>query len=180
MDTLEVVLSKDCGQNYTSIYKKGGKDLETVGNIVLALTGNFIPRAPNQWREETINLTTLLPVNSNFIVAFKHTNNNGNNLYIDDIQLFAKNVSEKLIKNGYSITPNPFQNIIEVQHFPDAKTLKAIELFSSSGQRVYDYDYNIGLPPTKIRINLNNLPSGMYLIKLTYNNKVVTEKILKQ
>jgi hypothetical protein len=180
MDTLEVVLSTDCGQNYTSIYKKWGKELETVGNIVPALTGNFIPRAPNQWRGETIDLTSSLPVNSNFIVAFKHTNNNGNNLYIDDIQLFAKNVSEKLIKNGYSITPNPFQNIIEVQHFPDAKTLKAIELFSSSGQRVYDYDYNIGLPPTKIRINLNNLPSGMYLIKLTYNNKVVTEKILKQ
>jgi hypothetical protein len=103
-----------------------------------------------------------------------------NNLYIDDIQLFAKNVSDKLIKNGYSITPNPFQNQIVVQHYPDAKGLKAIELFSSSGQRVYHCDYNIGLAPTQIDIKLNNLPSGMYLIKLTYDNKVVTEKILKQ
>jgi hypothetical protein len=113
-------------------------------------------------------------------VAFKHTNNKGNNLFIDDIQLFVKNVSDKLIKNGYSITPNPFQNKIVVQHYPDAKSLKAIELFSSSAQRVYHYDYTIGLAPTQIEINLNNLPSGMYLMKLTYDNKVVTEKILKQ
>ena len=179
-DTLEVILSTDCGLNFTSIYKKWGKDLETVGNVVPALIGNFIPKNINQWREETINLTTLLPVNTNFIVAFKHTNNKGNNLYIDDIQLFAKNVSDKLIKNGYGITPNPFQNQIVVQHYPDAKGLKAIELFSSSGQRVYHCDYNIGLAPTQIDIKLNNLPSGMYLIKLTYANKVVTEKILKQ
>jgi hypothetical protein len=179
-DTLEVILSTDCGLNFTSIYKKWGKDLETVGNVVPALIGNFIPKNINQWREETINLTTLLPVNANFIVAFNHTNNKGNNLYIDDIQLFAKNVSDKLIKNGYSITPNPFQNQIVVQHYPDAKGLKAIELFSSSGQRVYHCDYNIGLAPTQIDIKLNNLPSGMYLIKLTYANKVVTEKILKQ
>jgi len=179
-DTLEVVLSTDCGLNFTSIYKKWGKDLETVGNIVPPLTGNFIPKSSNQWREEAINLTPLLPLNANFLVAFKYTNNKGNNLYIDDVQLFAKNVSDKLIKNGYSITPNPFQNKIVVQHYPDAKDLKSIELFSSAGQRVYQFEYNIGIAPIQIDINLNNLPSGMYLIKLTYDSHVVTEKILKQ
>ena len=180
IDTLEVQLSADCGKTFTSVYKKWGNALQTTGISSPPITGNFVPKTIKQWREESINLTTLVQPNSNFLVAFTHTNNKGNNLYIDDIQLYAKNVSEKLIKNGYTITPNPFHDKIIIQHYPDAKTLKTVEWYDATGKMVFKRQFTLGIAPTQLEINATNLPTGMYLIKLLYEGNIVTEKILKQ
>jgi PKD repeat protein len=82
-DTLQVLISTDCGATYTMIYNKGGATLSTVpGNS----TSSFTP-TPTQWRTETVNLNSY--IGQNFILAFRNVARFGNNLYVDNIAIDA-------------------------------------------------------------------------------------------
>src|SRR4029079_12268389 len=52
-DTLEVVVSADCGKTYTSVYKKWGPNLVTRTS---AATDMFIPTA-SEWRKDSVDLS---------------------------------------------------------------------------------------------------------------------------
>ena len=56
LDTLTVLLSKDCGNTFTTVYKKYGEELQTVNdpNFQISMS-NFTPLA-SQWRRDSVNL----------------------------------------------------------------------------------------------------------------------------
>ncbi len=60
-DTLEVLVSKDCGATYTSLYKKAGSDLITDTGVVSTA---FKPAA-NEWRKDSVNLIALYQCRTN-------------------------------------------------------------------------------------------------------------------
>ncbi len=82
-DTLEVLISTNCGNTYSQIYIKGGSTLATVG-------GNnsdaFVPTS-SQWRTESISLNGFIGNGVN--IAFRNRGRFGNNLYIDNVNLNA-------------------------------------------------------------------------------------------
>lgn len=80
-DGLDVLVSTDCGGTFTSVYSKSNTVLATA----TATTGAFTPTAA-QWRTETIDLTPYIG-NSSVWISFKNIAGNGNNLYIDNINL---------------------------------------------------------------------------------------------
>lgn len=80
-DGLDVSISADCGQTFTSVYSKSGSVLATAPNT----TANFTPTT-SQWRTETVDLTTYAG-NPAVIVAFKNLSGNGNRLFVDNINL---------------------------------------------------------------------------------------------
>jgi PKD repeat protein len=86
VDGLEVLISTDCGTNWTSLYNKTGTTV-AAGNLPTAAltTAVFIPTA-TQWRTETINLNAYLGQTS-AILAFRNLAGYGNNLYIDNINI---------------------------------------------------------------------------------------------
>lgn len=84
-DTLSVLASTDCGATWTQLYIKGGTTLATAPNQ----NSSFTPSAA-QWRTETINLTTYVG-QSNVMFSFRNHNRNGNNLYIDNINITGVN-----------------------------------------------------------------------------------------
>ncbi|MBK8363471.1 MAG: PKD domain-containing protein [Bacteroidetes bacterium] len=82
-DTLQVLISTDCGNTFTQVYNKGGATLSTVpGNS----TSAFTPTS-TQWRTETINLNAY--IGQSFILAFRNVARYGNNLYLDNINVNA-------------------------------------------------------------------------------------------
>ncbi|MCE3297352.1 MAG: hypothetical protein K0R65_3066 [Crocinitomicaceae bacterium] len=80
-DGLEVLVSTDCGRSFTSVYVKANTVLATRS----ATTSAFVPTAA-QWRTETVNLSSFTG-NNNVIIAFKNLSGNGNNIYIDNINV---------------------------------------------------------------------------------------------
>ncbi len=80
-DGLDVSVSTDCGQTFTSVYSKSGSILATAPNT----TANFTPTT-SQWRTETVDLTSYVG-NPSVIVAFKNLSGNGNRLFVDNINL---------------------------------------------------------------------------------------------
>lgn len=82
-DTLQVLVSTDCGATFTQVYNKGGATLSTVaGNS----TSSFTPTSA-QWRTENINLNSY--IGQAFIIAFRNVARYGNNLFLDNISVNA-------------------------------------------------------------------------------------------
>src|SRR5699024_7473139 len=107
-DTLKVLISYDCGQTGTVIYEKAGKNLiTTTGQYRYA----FIPQA-NQWRKDSIDLTDFLNKGS-FRLIFRNVSNFENNIYLDQIQIKAKNINPILKKKKILVVPNPFSNLLQ-------------------------------------------------------------------
>ncbi len=80
-DGLEVLVSTDCGSTFSSVYLKSNTVLATR----TATTANFVPTT-TQWRTESIDLSAFVGSNS-VIVSLKNLAGNGNNLYIDNINI---------------------------------------------------------------------------------------------
>ncbi|MFM7668291.1 MAG: PKD domain-containing protein, partial [Bacteroidota bacterium] len=85
-DGLQVLVSTDCGTNWTSVYNKSGGTV-AAGNLptVAPITTQFTPTSA-QWRQETVDLTSYVG-QSNVIIAFKNMAAYGNRLFIDNINL---------------------------------------------------------------------------------------------
>ena len=173
-DTLEISLSKDCGITWNTIFKKGGNDLST-SNILLPYKA-FTP-LQNEWKSDSIMITTGLNVGNNVQLKFRNITNWGNNIYIDNIKFYTKFYAPSTKIKGYAIYPNPVKNILNVQHLILPTNLKEIRLINSIGRiNIVTTNKN----DTKdIVINAANLASGVYVVQLIYSDKIITEKIVK-
>jgi hypothetical protein len=81
VDSLQVLISTNCGSSFTPVYTKWGSTLATVTGTN---SSSFVPTS-TQWRTETINLNSY--IGQSIIVAFRNIGRYGNNLYIDNIQI---------------------------------------------------------------------------------------------
>ncbi len=179
LDTLEVLISADCGKSFTSVYKKWGTALQTINRPNNPNTNEFVPRSDNEWRKELINLTSLLGTSNTFLVIFRNTNNFENNIFLDDINIYTKTLPAKLKSNGYLISPNPFTNRFVLQHFPNANNLKGIEIYNAVGQLVYRRNMAVGTADAYLEIDMNRMAAGMYSVRLLYTDKVEFERVIK-
>ncbi|MEO8174239.1 MAG: M43 family zinc metalloprotease, partial [Sediminibacterium sp.] len=124
-DTLEVLVSLDCGQTYTSIYKKYGSNLVTR----TASTTNAFAPAAIEWRRDSINLAAYIG-RSTILIAFRNTTENGNNIYLDDVNLRTVTINPNLKTQGFLVTPNPVRSAVAIQFYPQPTNLRALQIFN--------------------------------------------------
>ncbi len=172
-DTLEVLLSQDCGNTYTSLYKKYGAALVT---RTAATTTAFVPTA-SEWRKDSINLGAYIGAGE-IMLAFRNTTGNENNIYLDDINLRTVTINPNLKKQGFLLTPNPTGGPLTVQFYPPPTNLQSIGIYSVTGQRILE-DPVIGKGNSLYSFNLGSLAAATYFIRIVYSDKVVTRKIVK-
>lgn len=177
-DTLEILVSTDCGASFTNVYKKWGKSLVTRTDTINGLQTAFIPAA-NEWRKDSVYLSPYLSGATNMQVIFKNTTNFENNIYLDDINLYNIIINPILKEKGLLITPNPFNNNFFVQHYPNPVSLKSVAVYNSVGQLILQRNFAVGAAPNFIEFNLANRQSGIYYVKIFYTDKTITQKILK-
>lgn len=174
-DTLQVLISTDCGKTYTSVYKKWGSTLITRS---AATRTAFTPTAA-EWRREEINISSFVP-RGDILVAFVNTNGNENDVYLDDINIRTVTLNPNLKEAGFLVSPNPTDGLVNVQFYPHPAGLKGIYLFNAAGQRVMQRDVTIGQVSTNaFTFDLSNYPAGLYVVQAIFDNKVLTKKIVK-
>lgn len=174
-DTLQVLVSADCGNTWTSLYKKWGGQLSTRSGIT---SSSFVPAA-NEWRKDSVNLTAYLgkgPV----MIAFANSTGNENNVYIDDINLYKKGMHNSPNEHGWLIAPNPSNGPLTVQFSTPPVNLKAIILYNSTGQKVAEQLVGNNAPATLYRFNLGRYASGVYVVRLVYSDHSVSRKIIRK
>lgn len=172
-DTLEVLLSTDCGQNYTSVYKKWGPDLITT-NVD---STDFIPKS-SEWRKDSIDLSSFIGQNS-FLVSFRNTTGFEDNIYLDDINLRTVVVNPNLKAQGFLVTPNPTSGAIAVQFYPQPTNLKGIQLFNDLGQKIAEVNVANGQANNQYTFDLSRYAKGMYTVRVVFTDRVLVKKIIK-
>jgi hypothetical protein len=171
-DTLEVLASVDCGQTYTSLYKKTGSALSTSSNSTAI---SFVPSAAD-WRKDSVNLVAYID-RGDFLIAFRSASSPQNNIYLDDIHLRTVVVNPNLKEKGFLVTPNPARNQLTVEFYPAPEELRAINLYSITGQKLMQV--NTGLSSSVYRLDISSFAPGTYILSAVFSDKVVQRKIIK-
>jgi hypothetical protein len=173
-DTLEVQITTDCGQTFSTVWKKWGQSLQTVpDNSGTA----FLPNQGN-WTNVTLNLYNYTDTRD-FQVYFVDHGNRQNNLYLDNVNLYGVTLPAQLKQQGYLIYPSPFRQQFIIRNYQVPVTLQSVHVYNSTGQLVWSKAYN-GNAYTEMPVDLGSAPAGIYVVKLQYTDKSVVEKIVKQ
>jgi len=176
---MEVLVTKDCGKTLQSVYKKWGEDLQTINNPNAPFTDLFIPTSPDQWRKETIDLSPFTGTSGSVQVFFRSKGNFGNSIFLDDINLTTKTLPVKLKSTGYLVSPNPFTSSFSIQHYLRPTSLRSIQVYNMAGQLVFSERFNANAL-SYINIDLSRYASGVYIVKMIYTDKVISQRIIKQ
>ncbi len=175
-DTLEIQLTQDCGQTFTTLWKKWGADLQS-SNGTVDTSIAFVPTV-NDWQNVKLYLTPFIG-NQNFQIYFVAKSNRRNNLYVDNINIYTITLPAKLKSQGYLLYPNPFSSVILIQHYQPPVNLKSISIYNSVGQMILQRQYT-GNANSQIPLNLSYLARGIYVVKLNYTDKTIVQRIVKE
>jgi hypothetical protein len=111
---------------------------------------------------------------------FAAKGNKQNNIWLDNINITAQTLPQRLKDQGYLIYPNPFNSSFLIHHsaVEPPVSLQAAQVYNAGGQLVWDRRYN-GNAARQITVDLKNLAQGVYILKMLYTNKTIVERLVK-
>lgn len=178
-DTLEVLISIDCGETFQSVYKKGGADLATVEKpIVNPLNVNacfFNPKDSSEWRRERVDMTAFANA-SEAVVRFDYISSLGGSINLDNITIDDASVisNKKEIKEAlFEMYPNPASSWVQLEF--DYKQLNMLEIYDLKGSLVFSQELD---RENKFRVNLEAFEKGLYILKLKGEKHSIVEKLI--
>lgn len=163
-------------ENTDTLFSKYGENLATVeGNYG---SQQFVPSAFQQWKDTTISLAHLSS-HGLIRVEFIAINDNGNNLYIDDIAIYGGEnplVGEEnpVFGQGVVIYPNPAGESITITSIEKYQRLVVVDL---SGRVLKERVVTNFLPNGILPIS--ELKPGVYLLQIISDKGVVSKKFMK-
>ncbi len=180
IDTLEVLVTTDCGNSFKSVWKKTGDELQTINDPNYPQTVEFVPNGPSQWRTEVVDLTTGYTPNGPIQLVFRNSNNSENNIYIDNVNLKTRTLPAALKSQGYLVLPNPFTDQFNIWHLQTPTNLRYVSIYNSAGQLVWKQQYS-GNAPKLITVDLRGKAAGTYIVNLGYDdrNRNAQVKVIK-
>jgi hypothetical protein len=175
MDTLEILVTKDCGNTFTSVYKKGGTQLQTIYDNTPVAT-DFAPNAYYLWRKESINLTSFAP-NGPLQLVFRNTTNNQNNVFIDNVNFTTRTLPDRLKREGFIINPSPFAEQFNIWYVQPPADLRYVTVYNSAGQLVWNKVFGSGSTSNIIPVNLTGKSAGVYIVNFGYSDKSKDQQV---
>lgn len=171
-EKLEVLFSTDCGTTWSAIYDKAGSVLSTAASTF----DEFVPTA-TQWREEHVSLSA---VPAGAVLAFRATAFNGNNIYVDDINVHST-VSVQNINassSNLAVYPNPAKENTNIVFDLEASSYVQLQLADVTG-RIISTIANGQLEPGAHTYSVSTaaITSGVYHIVLRTENGTFTRML---
>lgn len=175
-DGLDIYASKDCGATWTNIYSNSGFAMATNPN---ANPNTFVP-ADVDWQNVTVNFPTGFNV-SGVIVKFVTTNDHGNNLFLDNINLSATgpNAISKYPSNltKVSVYPNPTNGVANLQISSTKNVNAKVTVMNIAGQIVLEKQISLVAGLNNSTFDLTSLSSGMYSVIVDTENSRTISKV---
>lgn len=175
---LRFYISNDCGETWVLRKNIHGSALSSVN-----ATGSYIPPDEAAWY--TVNVTN---INSEYYVSnmrfrIEFESDGGNNIYIDDINLYPESMTEIVEQNGISglsIYPNPVTDFMEINLTIETPAEYTISVVNALGQ-VIDVVYGGELMSGENQLNYSaaSLPQGVYFLRIESNNGSTVQKFVK-
>lgn len=169
-DTLEVLVSTNCGASLTSVYLKGGNTLATAPN-----NSEFFTPSASEWRNESIDLSAYSGQDQ-LLIAFRNRGRWGNNIYVDNVNLSSPigTISPPAVPT-INIYPNPVAQGSCLRISGPTIGAKAL-LFNIKGKQVGQWtlgtDASIDLPAS--------LSAGTYALSIISDQYIWNRKVVIQ
>lgn len=176
-NSLQILSSVDCGKTWGARRSYSESTLATVA----AQNAAFTPTNQNQWRQDNINLS-LFTGYSNIQFKFKFESGEGNNIYIDDINIDHTTELTELenLKNNFRIFPNPAENEAVLYFATASNALVNVKIVDVLGKEIYTK--NMGqLVEGNHNLILNKdiiHTAGVYFVQLSVNDAILTNKFI--
>lgn len=173
-DSLEILISIDCGESYQSLYFKEGSDLASTAEFEYWF---FVPNY-EQWRTDSIDLSGYMG-SEDVSLVFRHYCGGGQNLYIDNINIegliIVGNDEITKSKPRMMVYPNPINSQNTLHLYTDLNEPILVELYTLDGKRVYRHRHDsVG------NISISDLSSGSYLYVLSSSRQIKKGKLVVQ
>lgn len=178
-DQLRVWITRDCGETWFLRRTILMDDLPTVpGNVVQP----FVPNNQNQWAEVEIASVTSTFLNPEFQARFEFTSFSGNNIFIDDINVYdpaTLSANEYLITDQVKLFPNPASNVTTLEYSLAKQAKVNVDIIDISGrlmQTLFSADKSSG---THVyQFDVNQLSPGVYFVRFTANGEAGVQKLM--
>ncbi|MEN9400875.1 MAG: hypothetical protein RL632_1978 [Bacteroidota bacterium] len=162
---LKVYISKNCGEDWVQRRTIHG---DLLSPYVVA--SQWAPSFPSDW--VTVHMTNVTNdfFVENFRFKFRFEGNNGNNFFIDDINIYPGAPSDELVLgitndmqlSELSLYPNPADQEVNLRFtLPDAKVL-SVDICDLSGKIISHSSINGATGINIVTIPTSNLASGAY------------------
>lgn len=185
-ERLQVFSSIDCGRTWTL--------RKSISGLLLSqdeTSENYIPTSDNEW--QLAHVTSILESNwiDNFRFKLHFVSEGGNNVYIDDINIYEGPPSEtvfsqnglmdaKTEKNHLVVFPNPTMGDFTVRFPNQTNNDFTVLLLNQLGQSVYTQE-NVSLTSSnELEIKNTGLKAGVYTLKIIQKETVLLKKLTIQ
>jgi PKD repeat protein len=181
-DVLKLLISTNCGESWILRWSRSGSELASVS---APQSVAFTPTT-DEWKSFSISNLPLSYLTTNFRMKFIFTSGNGNNIYVDDLNIFDPNstvgVEQEITNlNTLSINPNPFSNEAMIG-FSLNKTeninMSLTDLLGKEYLLLSNQALQAGNHTFKINKSEMNLTTGVYFLKLISDGKPVIKKFI--
>jgi hypothetical protein len=90
-------------------------------------------------------------------------------------------VNENPTTNNFDIFPNPFNDKIVIQFNQSENSKVDLDLYLMNGSKIFSQTFENVKPNEKLQLNLReDLPAGIYALKITVNGRQSVRKIIKE
>lgn len=161
-DRLRIYFSNNCGESWSLIDQwRGTEDLPSADMQL----DPFFPSTLSEWNSTSVMLDDD-ELTDNFRMKFWFRTDNGNNLFLDDINISALPISINTNNlNSFSPYPNPTNRFLKIPYTED---IEGIRVFDLLGRNI-PFNFSSESRNEWIEIDLGNIPSGSYVC--SYSNK---------
>lgn len=176
-DTLEVLVSDNCGETWTSVYKKANPDLQTAPIHTIS----FKPE-DDEWRNETIDLSSYLG-SERLFVKFRSISDYENNLYVDNINLSDGTIQGmQANENDFAVNiyPNPTSDNVLVRCNLPVGGAGTFVVTDVLGKVLLQENVNFVAGVNQLAINTANFAAGYYHLTIYSNGLQAGESLIKE
>ncbi len=178
-DYLRIWASSDCGETWSVRKNISSSNIATANNT----SSSFTPSS-TEWRTETITNILSSFWSENFRLRFQFVSGGGNNVYIDDINIYDPNAATSNVDEIDGITffkvyPNPSNGITNISL--DSKSSKEvqIEVTDMIGKRVMTvYNGSTTSGENQYTFNSNEISKGVYFVNVVTNDNMISKKLI--
>lgn len=174
-DELIVLVSSDCGVNWTQKFYKTGTAMTTG----ITQTTPYVPDSNTVWKTANVNLTSYSTF-QNVMIKIVNVTDGGNNLYIDNINLGSIPAGiEDQDATGYSllIYPNPATTSFTIEYQLTKSDNVSYEIMDITGREIIVSEagkQSSGVH--SVATQTTGFSGGMYYVKMKIGNKFTTQK----
>lgn len=167
-ESLRFALSSDCG-DYFLVRKTLSNN--SLGSDIA--TSEFVPGANDWVQVHVTNVTSQFFIN-NLQAQFQFLSDNGNNIYLDDINFYRGDANSIGLEELKSVTnvnlyPNPAEDVLNVQFEAATAGAVVIEIRDITGKLVETQLIQAQAGSNLVMMDTDQYANGMYLMNIVAN-----------